>query len=103
MKRYNTSGFRRWMKGLMFRHIHSMMTCKEFEDFVLGYIEGELSVQQRAGFDLHLRLCRECRQYLEAYQRSIDVNRAVFTSEDDSLPDDMPENLIKAILKLRDQ
>ncbi len=103
MKGFNKTGFRRWMKGLMFKHIHSMMTCKEFEEFVLGYLEGELSDQQQASFDLHLRLCRECRQYLKAYQCSINVNRAVFTSADDSLPDDVPEDLIKAILKLRDQ
>lgn len=103
MKHDNKTRFLRWTKGLMFRHLHRMMTCKEFEDFILDYLDGELSVQQRAGFDLHLRMCRECRQYLQAYQRSIDVDRAVFTSAENFLPNDVPEDLIKVILKLRNQ
>lgn len=103
MKHDNKTGLLRWLKGLMFRHIHRMMTCKEFEDFILEYLDDELSVQQRADFNLHLRMCRECRQYLQAYQRSIDVDRAVFTSSGNSLPGDVPEDLIKAILKLREQ
>ncbi len=103
MKHYNKTGFWRWMKGLMFRHIRRLMTCKEFEDFVLDYLDGELSVQQQAAFDLHLRLCRACRQYLRAYKHSIDLDRAVFSSADAPVPDDVPEDLIKAILKLRER
>jgi hypothetical protein len=50
---------------------------------------------------LHIRLCRECREYLAAYQRTIEVGREVFKSADEALPDDVPEDLIKAILEAR--
>jgi anti-sigma factor RsiW len=95
------SGIKRWAKGLMLRHMHRMITCKEFEDFVLQYLDDELPGPQRAMFELHLRICRECREYLAAYQRSIEIGREAFKSDDDALPEDVPEDLIKAILEAR--
>jgi len=83
--------------------MHRMITCKEFDDFVLGYLEGDLPVRQRSRFELHMRLCRECRQYLQAYQRTVEVGRAAFSSPGDRIPDDVPENLIKAILEARNR
>ena len=54
-------------------------------------------------FDFHLRICRECRDYLAAYQRSMEVSRAVLTSPDDPVPDDVSKDLIKAILDARER
>ncbi|VAW57676.1 hypothetical protein MNBD_GAMMA07-1099, partial [hydrothermal vent metagenome] len=34
----------------------------------------------------------------QAYQRTIEVSRAVFHSPDQPVPDEVPEDLIKAIL-----
>jgi anti-sigma factor RsiW len=96
-------GVRRWLKGLMLKHMHGMISCREFEDFVLGYLEGELPERQRSMFDRHLRICRECREYLAAYRRAIDVGRALLPSPDDPVPDEVPEDLIKAILESRRQ
>lgn len=101
MKKQGNSGIMSWMKGLMFKHIHSMLSCREFEDFILDYLNDELPERQHKQFELHLRLCRQCRQYLRAYQRSIEVSQAVFPSLDEPLPEDVPEDLIKTILKLR--
>ncbi len=89
------------LKGFVLKHMHSMITCKEFEDFVHDYLDGELSARQHSQFELHIRLCHECRQYLQAYQRTIEVGRAVISSSDTSIPQDVPEDLIKAILKAR--
>ncbi len=41
---------------------------------------------------------RVCREYLAAYQRTKEVCRAVFHSSNEPSPDDVPEDLIKAIL-----
>jgi hypothetical protein len=46
-------------------------------------------------------LCRECREYPAAYRRRIEVGREA-RSADEALPDDVPEDLIKAILEARD-
>lgn len=91
-------GFRRWLKGLVLRRVHFMITCKEFEDFVLRYLEDELSDKQRSVFERHLRMCRE---YLDAYRRSMEIAEAVLAPPGEPVPDDVPEDLIKAILDAR--
>ena len=101
MTHAHKTGIWRWLKGLMFKHMHQMITCNEFEEFVLSYLDGELPVKQRSMFEWHIRICRECREYLAAYQRSIELGQAVLHDPDQSLPADVPEDLIKAILKAR--
>ncbi len=101
MTNQGNTGIRRWFKGLMLKRMHRMITCKEFEEFVLGYLDGELTDRQRSLFERHMRICRECREYLAAYQRAIEIGRAVLPSSDDPVPDDVPEDLIKAILDAR--
>lgn len=103
MTNQGNTGIRRWFKGLMFKHMHRMITCKEFEEFVLDYLDGGLTDRQRSLFERHMRICRECREYLAAYQRTIEIGRAVLPSSDDPVPDDVPEDLIKAILDARKQ
>lgn len=91
----------RKLKGFMLRTMPNMMTCREFEDFVVDYLDNELPEKQRSKFELHLRLCKECQQYLNAYQRTIEISRTAYTSGDDAVPDDVPDDLVKAILKAR--
>jgi anti-sigma factor RsiW len=95
-------GVRRWLKGLMLKRVHYMITCKEFEDFVLQYLDGELSDRQRSIFEWHIRLCRECREYLAAYRRTLEIAGAVLAPPDASIPEDVPEDLIVAILDARE-
>lgn len=102
MKPTHSGGVRRWLKGLFLKHAHNMITCKEFEDFVLRYLEGELSDKQKSIFEWHLRWCRECREYLAAYQRTLEIADAVLAPPDQPVPTDVPEDLIKAILAARE-
>lgn len=95
-------GIRRRLKGMMLKHVHYMITCQEFEAFILGYLDGELSARQRRIFEWHLRICRECREYLAAYRAAMAAGRAVLPSPDDPVPDDVPEDLVKAVLESRD-
>jgi hypothetical protein len=37
----------RWMKGQRMKRMHGMITCREFEDFILRYLGGELTAQQK--------------------------------------------------------
>ena len=92
----------KWLQGMMLNHMPLMITCREFEDFILAYLEGELPDRQRFVFDLHLKVCRECRDYLAAYRRTIEVAKRAFDDEDAQVPDDVPEDLIKAVLAARD-
>ena len=94
-------GLRQLLKSFMMKRIHHMITCKEFEDFVQRHLDGELSDKQRSTFEWHLSLCRECREYLAAYKHAIEITDAVLTPVKSPIPDEVPEDLIKAILEAR--
>ena len=102
MKLMHPGGVRRWLKGLALKRVRYMITCKEFEDFVLRYLEGELSGKQRTVFEWHLNMCRECREYLAAYRWTLEIADAVLAPSDAPVPADVPEDLIKAILEARE-
>ncbi|MDJ0949691.1 MAG: zf-HC2 domain-containing protein [Alphaproteobacteria bacterium] len=78
-----------------------MLTCREVEAFLIDYLEGTLPRAQRAVFDLHLRMCRECRDYLAAYRKSVELGRAAFARPEDPVGPEVPEDLVKAILDAR--
>ena len=88
----------KWMQGMMLNHMPLMINCQQFEDFILAYLEDELPSKQRFVFELHLKVCRECRDYLSAYKRTIDVSKRAFDDPNQPLPEDVPEDLVKAIL-----
>ena len=88
----------RWMRGMMLNYMPWMVTCREFEDFILAYLEGDLPEKQRFVFELHLKVCRECRDYLVAYRRTIEVSKRAFEDPDAPLPASVPEDLITAVL-----
>ena len=89
------------IKGLAFQHLPMMISCREFEAFVMAYSDGDLPNRQRIIFEFHLKMCRECRDYLAAYQRTIDVAKTAFEDADAPVPADVPEDLVKAILAAR--
>lgn len=95
------NGLMRSLKGTMLKRMHGMITCREFEEFVLSYLDGELPARQVKIFEWHLRICRECREYLAAYKRTIEIGNAVLGPGSDSVPEDVPEDLIKAVLDAR--
>jgi anti-sigma factor RsiW len=97
------TGLMSWLKGLMLKHVHSMITCREFESFVTDYLEGGLPPAQRRRFEWHLKLCRECRDYLQAYQTSLAIGKAAFESSSAPVPEDVPEDLVKAVLDARNR
>ncbi len=92
----------RWIKGMMEKHMPMMITCEVFEGFVLAYLEDELPSRQRTVFEFHLKICRECRDYLAAYRRTVELGQAVFGDPSAEVPDTVPEDLIKAMLDARD-
>lgn len=96
------TGFMRRLKGAMLKNMHGMITCREFEGFVLSYLDGELPATQAKTFEWHLRLCRECREYLAAYKRTIEIGKAVLGQPDETVLEDVPEDLIRAVLNSRE-
>jgi len=76
------------------------MTCREFADFIMAYLSGELSSDVRRDFETHLTRCANCQQYLAGYKHTIDLGRRAF-DDDGELPGDVPEDLVKAIMAAR--
>lgn len=77
------------------------MTCREFADFLADYLSGELAPAARAQFERHLDLCPNCVAYLSNYRDTIAVGRHAFDDDDAGLPNDVPDDLVQAILASR--
>ena len=89
---------KRRLKGMMLQRMHSMITCVEFEGFLNSYLDDTLPGKQRKMFEWHLRICRECREYMAAYKRTIELSQATLGGASGAVPQDVPEDLIRAIL-----
>jgi len=90
----------RRMHGIMFK-LPSMINCVEFEGFILDYLDDELPRRQKIVFEMHLRLCRECRDYLKAYRTAMTLAAESLRDASDFEPEDVPEDLIAAVLAAR--
>ena len=77
------------------------MTCREFADFIMDYTSGELPDDTRALFERHLSRCANCHTYLAEYRATIGAGREAFADENATVPNDVPEDLIRAILAAR--
>jgi len=77
------------------------MTCRDFVEFLMRYVEGELPDDARETFEDHTRLCPPCLSYLDTYRETIHLGKGACCPEDDALPADVPEKLIQAILAAR--
>lgn len=76
------------------------MTCREFADFIMDYIDGELPADVLAGFERHISVCPNCRQYLSQYEATVAAGHDAF-NDDETIPAEVPEDLIQAILACR--
>jgi anti-sigma factor RsiW len=76
------------------------MTCREFAEYLDAYLAGELPPEEVAEFDRHLAVCETCIAYLDGYRGTVDACRKLGAA-DGPVPDDVPEELVQAILKAR--
>ena len=74
------------------------MTCRELSQVLLEYTSGEISTDERAEFDEHIRGCENCREYLREYRRTMAVCHAAFAAGDADAADDMSEETIRQIV-----
>lgn len=51
--------------------------CRQWQNKVWGYIEGELSVEATRALERHLEWCESCRQALEAARTTLQTLRAL--------------------------
>jgi anti-sigma factor RsiW len=77
------------------------LTCRACADFLADYLSGELDVEVRASFEVHLDRCRNCRTYLEQYAAVIRAGQNACHKEDEAAAHALPEELVRAILDAR--
>jgi anti-sigma factor RsiW len=65
------------------------------------FFSGELPQETRSRFEDHLSLCPNCVAYLSNYRSTIALGRCAFATDDASVPSDVPDGLVKAILASR--
>lgn len=77
------------------------LTCRELEAFIHDFLEGRLSASEAATFNKHLEHCVPCQTYLEAYRTAVKLGKAAFNDSQAPVPDELPEDLVAAILAAR--
>jgi anti-sigma factor RsiW len=77
------------------------VNCREFVDFLMGYLDGELEPAQAEVFRRHMQACPPCVDYLETYRQTIELGRCLCETPEAPVPADVPESLVRAILAAR--
>ena len=77
------------------------MICREVVEFLAEYLSGELQREQRLAFEEHLDACPQCVAYVESYKETVKLGKAAFSHSDENVPDEVPEELVQAILAAR--
>jgi anti-sigma factor RsiW len=71
------------------------MNCSELiTTFLADYIEGQLPPDTLADFEHHLDVCPSCVAYLQSYRATMALAAGATV-----VPDDVPEELVNAILE----
>ena len=77
------------------------LTCRELVDFLMSYLDDELSDPERRAFEAHLAVCEDCVAYLRSYEATVRLERQAFHAPDTPVSDDVPDELVAAILASR--
>jgi predicted anti-sigma-YlaC factor YlaD len=75
------------------------MTCEEVAEFLLDYLEHQVTDEQRRIFEHHLSVCPDCRNYIDSYRKTIQLAKAAEVQAANSI--EIPEGLVQAILRAR--
>ena len=77
------------------------ITCRELIEFLHLYLDGELPPDRRAEFDRHLSVCDSCVHYIETYKTASALGRNAWTEPEALVGEEVPEQLVSAILAAR--
>lgn len=76
------------------------LTCREFVEFLMAYLDDELGASERGAFEGHIQACPTCMAYLDTYRETVRLGRDL-CGESGGIPEDAPEVLVNAILAAR--
>ena len=50
-----------------------MLTCQQMTSLITDYLEGRMPFMDRARFQVHIGMCKDCRRYLHQMKLSVAV------------------------------
>ena len=65
-----------------------MLSCRELNERATDYLEGQMGLRERAGFKLHLMMCKHCGSYVDQLSKTITLLRSGKPAASDAVPDD---------------
>lgn len=66
-------------------------TCKEITDLLYRYLNDQLSPRVKRDFQRHLRICRDCVNFLNTYKKTVSVTRSIRPEE---IPPEVRNNIL---------
>ena len=78
------------------------MNCREFVEFLMSYIDDDLDEDPRRVFEEHMHMCPPCVEFLDSYRDTIRLGKFA-CKEGGPVPDEVPEDLVHAILAARER
>ncbi|MFA5553928.1 MAG: zf-HC2 domain-containing protein [Phycisphaerae bacterium] len=57
------------------------MTCPEYKDLMMGYLDDELDRQQKNQFEQHLKSCKDCSAELQQFKKLKKITDSVALAE----------------------
>jgi anti-sigma factor RsiW len=73
------------------------MTCREAIEFLMSYLDDELSPEVRAEFERHLSVCSSCVAYLESYRQTIALSKSGVAEAEAGDAQELPPELLAGI------
>ena len=80
--------------------IKNHITCRMVEEFLMAYLDRELSFWTRLRFKLHLLICLDCTNYMQEYQNTIALGIRLFDSPDEVAVNKVPDEILRAIINV---
>ena len=77
------------------------LTCREFIEFLMDYLDGSLPAEQGSRFEAHIEDCPSCVDYLESYRATSILSAEALLQPSAELSDEVPEELVRAVLAVR--
>ena len=71
------------------------MNCRDFVDFLMDYVNGELPVEQQTMFRRHIVDCPPCIHFLDTYEETVRLGKDAYQAIG---CDEVPPQLVDAIL-----
>lgn len=78
------------------------VSCDRYRDMLTAYLDGELSLRDRADVEKHLENCPACAKLAAGMERSLEAMKLVNGAQDDfELPPGLPEKIAAKVVDER--